>query len=82
MVTIRRGTFETNSSSTHSFAIKRDSRDFERLQTIFNLILYGGNNYSEWVIGINEISDEEDLLELLKLLHEAQTIIMEGTEEY
>lgn len=74
--------FETNLSSTHSFSIQRNSAKFERLQKIFELILHGGNNYSKFVSGIDDIYSEEELLQLLKLLNEAQTIIIEGTEEY
>ena len=32
MVTIRRGTFETNSSSTHSYSIDRDTKSWEELR--------------------------------------------------
>lgn len=41
MKVIRRETFETNSSSTHSFAISRGSDNWERLNRIFNTILFG-----------------------------------------
>lgn len=75
---IRKKTFETNSSSTHSFAIERGSDNFERLHKIFDTILYGDR--FQGIYGIDAISDEEELLKLLKLLHEAQTIIIEGTE--
>ena len=80
MRSIRRGTFETNSSSTHSFSIKRGSNDWERLHKIFDAILYG--DISRDIEGIDDIYDEEGLLKLLKLLNEAQNIILEGTEEY
>ena len=80
MKTTRRNTFETNSSSTHSFAIRRESRDWERLRKIFDSILYGDSLHS--IDGIDDIYDEEGLLKLLKLLNEAQTILIEGTENY
>ena len=80
MKSIRQGTFETNSSSTHSFAIRRGSDNWERLNEIFNTILYGDVLHD--IDGIDDIYDGEGLLELLKLLVEAQTIIMEGTEDY
>ena len=80
MKTIRRNTFETNSSSTHSFAISRGSDNWERLHKIFDAILYGDSLHN--IYGIDDIYDEEGLLELLKLLNEAQTILIEGTENY
>lgn len=80
MKTIRKNTFETNSSSTHSFAIRRESSNWERLHKIFDTILYGDSLHN--IYGIDDIYDEEGLLELLKLLNEAQTILIEGTEEY
>lgn len=80
MKSIRRGTFETNSSSTHSFCISRDSNNWKRLRDIFDTILYG--NSQRGIDGIDDIYDEEGLLELLKLLAEAQQIIIDGTEEY
>ena len=80
MITVRRGTFETNSSSTHSFSISKNDNNFERLQYIFNTILYGDED--NWIVGIDEIDDETQLFELLKLLNEAQQIIMSGTEDY
>ena len=80
MKTIRKNTFETNSSSTHSFAIRRESGNWERLHKIFDTILYGDSLHN--IYGIDDIYDEEGLLELLKLLNEAQTILIEGTEEY
>ena len=80
MFTIRKNTFETNSSSTHSFAIQRDSDNWERLREIFDAILYG--NPRQNIEGIDDIYDEEGLVKLVKLINEAQTIILEGTEEY
>lgn len=80
MKTIRRNTFETNSSSTHSFAISRGSDNWERLHKIFDAILYG--DYSFGVNGVDSIYDADDLLELLKLLNEAQQILINGTEDY
>ena len=80
MVTVRKGTFETNSSSTHSFSISKEASNFERLQYIFNTILYGDKD--NWITGIDEIDDESQLFELIKLLNEAQQIIMSGTEDY
>ena len=80
MRTVRKNTFETNSSSTHSFAIGRGSDSWERLHRIFDSILYGDSSYN--IDGIDDIYDEAGLLELLKLLNEAQTIIIQGTEEY
>lgn len=79
MISIRKGTFETNSSSTHSFGISRDSGDWERLHDIFYTILYGDSKRN--IDGIDDIYDEEGLLELLKLLNEAQTIMLDGSEE-
>ena len=80
MITVRKNTFETNSSSTHSFAIRRDSDNFNRLDRIFRTILYGDSNRN--IDGIDDIYNEEGLLELLKLLNEAQTILIEGTEDW
>ena len=80
MISIRKGTFETNSSSTHSFAIARDSSEWERLRDIFDAILYGDSKHD--IEGVDDIYDEEGLLELLKLLNEAQTILIEGSNEY
>lgn len=80
MLTIRKGTFETNSSSTHSFSIRKDSRNFERLHKIFDTILYGDSLKN--IYGVDDIYDEEGLLELIKLLNEAQTILIEGTEDW
>lgn len=80
MKSIRRNTFETNSSSTHSFAISKYNSNFERLQYIFNTILYG-DDYND-IVGIDEIDDESELVELLKLLNEAQQILLNGTEDY
>ena len=80
MVTIRRRTFETNSSSTHSFSISKDDRNFEELEYIFYTILHGDEG--RCIYGISEIDDESQLFELLKLLNEAQQIIMTGTEDY
>ena len=80
MKTIRNNTFETNSSSTHSFSIQRDSAKFERLHKIFDSILYGDSLHN--IDGVDDIYDEEGLLKLLKLLNEAQTILIEGTEDW
>ena len=80
MKTVRNNTFETNSSSTHSFAIRRESDNWERLRKIFDTILYGDSLHN--IYGVDDIYDEEDLLELLKLLNEAQTILIEGTEDW
>ena len=80
MKSIRRNTFETNSSSTHSFCIARDSANWNRLRDIFDTILYGKPELN--ISGVDDIYDEEGLVELLKLLTEAQQIIIDGTEEY
>lgn len=80
MKSIRRNTFETNSSSTHSFAITKGSDNWERLNKIFNTILYG--DVLRCIDGIDNIYDGEGLVELLKLLAEAQQILLEGTEGY
>lgn len=80
MKTIRNSIFETNSSSTHSFAIRRESDNWERLHRIFDTILYGDSLNN--IMSVDGIYDEEGLLKLIKLLNEAQTIIIEGTEEY
>lgn len=80
MITVRKDTFETNSSSTHSFAIRRGSDNWERLSKIFDAILYGDSRHN--IDGIDDIYDEEGLLKLLKLLNEAQTILIEGTEDW
>lgn len=78
MITVRKGTFETNSSSTHSFCISRDSKNFEYLRRLFDSILYGDH----YMLGISDIYDEEGLLKILEKLNEAQTIILAGTEDY
>lgn len=80
MKTIRNNTFETNSSSTHSFAIRRESSNWERLHKIFDSILYGDSLHN--IDGVDDIYDEEGLLKLLTLLNEAQTILIEGTEDW
>ena len=80
MITVRKDTFETNSSSTHSFAIRRGGDNWERLHKIFDSILYGDSLHN--IDGIDDIYDEEGLLKLLKLLNEAQTILIEGTEDW
>lgn len=80
MFTTRCNTFETNSSSTHSFSIRRDSDNWERLNKIFDTILYGDSLHN--IDGIDDIYDEEGLLKLLKLLNEAQTVLIEGTEDW
>ena len=80
MKSIRRNTFETNSSSTHSFCISRDSDNWKRLRDIFDTILYGNSQYG--VDGVDDIYDEAGLFELLKLLTEAQQILIDGTEDY
>lgn len=80
MKVVRRETFETNSSSTHSFAISRGSDNWERLNRIFNTILFGDTLHG--IYGIDDIYDEEGLVELLKLLTEAQQILLDGTEDY
>ena len=73
MVTIRRNTFETNSSSTHSYSISRDSKSWEELRELFNEILYDM---------LPDAYDKEDLCNILIKLNEAQSIIIEGTEDY
>lgn len=80
MFIVRKNTFETNSSSTHSFAINRYSNKWERLKEIFDAILYGSSR--DDIEGVDDIYNEEGLLKLVKLMNEAQTIILEGTEEY
>ena len=73
MVTIRKGTFETNSSSTHSYSISRDSESWEELRRLFDEILYDD---------LPDACDEEDLCKMLVKLHEAQNLIIEGTDYY
>ena len=73
MVTIRRGTFETNSSSTHSYSIDRDTDKWEELRNLFDEILYDM---------LPDACDKEDLCNILIKLNEAQSIIIEGTEDY
>ena len=73
MVTIRRNTFETNSSSTHSYSISRDTDDWEKLRKLFDEILYDM---------LPDAYDKEDLCNILIKLNEAQNIIIEGTEDY
>lgn len=80
MKTVRNNTFETNSSSTHSFAIRRGSDNWEELRKIFDTILYGDSLHN--IYGVDDIYDEEGLLKLLKLLNEAQTILIEGTKDW
>ena len=63
MITVRRNTFETNSSSTHSFSIERGSDNWNRLHKIFDAILYGDSIHN--IMGIDDIYDEEGLLKLL-----------------
>lgn len=79
MRTVRRGTFETNSSSTHSFSIRRNSENWEELRNIFDSILYGSDNLCN---SIYDCCDEEDLLDIIKRLHRAQEIILEGEIEW
>ena len=73
MVTIRRNTFETNSSSTHSYSISRDTDDWEKLRKLFDEILYDM---------LPDAYDKEDLCDILVKLNEAQSIIIEGTDYY
>ena len=73
MVTIRRNTFETNSSSTHSYSIDRDTDDWEKLRKLFDEILYDM---------LPDAYDKEDLCNILIKLNEAQSLIIEGTEDY
>ena len=73
MVTIRRGTFETNSSSTHSYSISRDSESWEELRRLFDEILYDM---------LPDACDEEDLCNILVKLNKAQNLIIEGTDYY
>ena len=79
MKAIRRGTFETNSSSTHSFSIRRNSEKWEELRNIFDSILYGSDKLCN---SIYDCCDEEDLLDIIKRLHRAQEIILEGEIEW
>ena len=73
MRSIRRNTFETNSSSTHSYSIDRDTKSWEELRKLFDEILYDmlPNAY-----------DKEDLCNILIKLNEAQNLIIEGTDYY
>ena len=80
MISIRKNTFETNSSSTHSLSISQHDSEWDRLQYIFKTILYGDKD--NWIDGITDICNESQLLELLKLLNEAQQILLNGIEEY
>ena len=73
MVTIRRNTFETNSSSTHSYSISRDTDKWEELRKLFDEILYDM---------LPDAYDKEDLCNILIKLNEAQSLIIEGTEDY
>ena len=73
MVTIRRNTFETNSSSTHSYSISRDSKSWEELRELFDEILYDM---------LPDAYDKEDLCNILIKLNEAQNLIIEGTDYY
>lgn len=73
MVTIRRNTFETNSSSTHSYSIDRDTDDWEKLRKLFDEILYDM---------LPDACDKEDLCNILIKLNEAQNLIIEGTDYY
>ena len=73
MKSIRRNTFETNSSSTHSYSIDRDSERWEKLRKLFDEILYDI---------LPDAYDKEDLCNILVKLNEAQSIIIEGTDYY
>lgn len=73
MVTIRRSTFETNSSSTHSYSISRDTDKWEELRKLFDEILYDM---------LPDAYDKEDLCNILIKLNEAQNLIIEGTDYY
>lgn len=71
MKTIRRNTFETNSSSTHSYSISREDSNWSRLRDIFDEILYDD---------LPDACDKDDLAEILIKLNKAQNIIINGTE--
>ena len=73
MKSIRRNTFETNSSSTHSYSIDRDTDKWEELRKLFDEILYNM---------LPDAYDKEDLCNILIKLNEAQNLIIEGTESY
>lgn len=73
MVIIRRNTFETNSSSTHSYSIDRDTAKWEELRKLFDEILYDM---------LPDAYDKEDLCNILIKLNEAQNLIIEGTDYY
>ena len=73
MVSIRRNTFETNSSSTHSYSISRDTDKWEELRKLFDEILYDM---------LPDAYDKEDLCNILIKLNEAQNLIIEGTDYY
>ena len=73
MVIIRRNTFETNSSSTHSYSIDRDSESWEELRKLFDKILYDM---------LPDACDKEDLCNILVKLNKAQSIIIDGTDYY
>ena len=73
MVSVRRGTFETNSSSTHSYSIDRDTESWEKLRELFDKILYDM---------LPDACDKEDLCDIIVKLNEAQSIIIDGTDYY
>ena len=70
MKSVRRGTFETNSSSSHSFSIKSGYSNHNYLKRLFDEILDS----------IDTCYDAEELLEIIKTLHEAEDVILKGTE--
>ena len=80
MIVFRKSIFETTSSSTHSFSIDKHSEKFQRLDKIFDTILYG--DVRKDIYGIEDIDCAEDLLELISLLNEAQQILLEGTVKW
>ena len=73
MKSTRKNTFETNSSSTHSYSISRDTDEWEKLRKLFDEILYDM---------LPDACDEEDLCNILIKLNKAQNLIIEGTDDY
>lgn len=67
MFNLRKNTFETNSSSTHSYSISKDDSNWSKLRDIFDEILYDD---------LPDCCDDEDLAEILKKLNKAQNILI------
>ena len=71
MFAVRNNTFETNSSSTHSFAISEEKYQYKELKRLFDEILYD----------IQFSYEEYEIVDILRKLNEAQAIILAGVEE-